>query len=186
MAGKRMVIQTAEGKLVDNVYEDPVDQWQNNFRRWVDCDSATSCSSCLPFTSFGISRRTGPSSIPTCSSISNMAPSAASRAVPSSRRSAEFFLPIGCSKRFPRFVPTSCRADTPRSGWSSNRATIFPSAFPAGGRLGLEQVGLNCAVCHTGTVRESSNCSASNRAGHAGASTGSRALFRVRTIVQFG
>ena len=36
-------------------------------------------------------------------------------------------------------------------------------------RLGLDQVGLNCAVCHTGTVRESRNDTRHDRRRHAGA-----------------
>ena len=30
-----MVIKTGEGKLVDEIYSSPVDQWQHSVRRWV-------------------------------------------------------------------------------------------------------------------------------------------------------
>ena len=36
-------------------------------------------------------------------------------------------------------------------------------------RLGIDQVGLNCAVCHTGTVRDAPDVGAADRARHAGA-----------------
>ena len=55
------------------------------------------------------------------------------------------------SPRCRRSAGRSCRAAMRRSGSCSSRATICRSAMSRRRRLGVDHVGLNCAVCHTGT-----------------------------------
>ena len=57
----------------------------------------------------------------------------------------------GCSRRCRRSAATSCRAATRRSGSSSEPGKDLPVGVSRRRRLGVDQVGLNCAVCHTGT-----------------------------------
>ena len=60
----------------------------------------------------------------------------------------------GSSARCRRSAAIGCRAATPRSASSSSPATICPVGVSRRHRIGIDHVGLNCAVCHSGTVRD--------------------------------
>ena len=55
---------------------------------------------------------------------------------------------------------TNCQADTLSLGFIYEPGETCRSAFPDAGDWAVDQVGLNCAVCHTGTVRETPSSAA--------------------------
>ncbi|SRR5579884_2523350 len=148
-----MVIKTAEGKLVDNIYSSPVDEWQHRVRAlallfivgvlailaiyliwYFTHDSTREYSDIQEHFKYGsIGSETGGS----------------------------IFTPVGgvlppylVFKTLPKVCP-----DKLPGGYASLGLVFEPNHdMPVGvsrrWRLGVEQVGLNCAVCHTGTVRE--------------------------------
>ncbi len=81
----------------------------------------------------------------TSPSTSSTGRSAASRADRSSRRSAACCRRTGSSRRCRRSAATSCRAATPRSASIFEPDHDLPIGVSRRRRLGIDQVGLNCA-----------------------------------------
>jgi hypothetical protein len=148
-----IAIQTAEGKLVDQVYSSPVDRWQHSFRRlalllifgiaaliglyiiwYFTHDSTRNYADIEEHFKYGsIGSETGGTII---SPLGGVLP------------------PYLVFKTLPQVCP-----DKLPGGYASLGRVFEPNRnMPIGvsrrWRLGMEQVGLNCAVCHTGTVRE--------------------------------
>ena len=69
--------------------------------------------------------------------------------------------PIGfgpcCRKCFPSICPIPTKKVTPRWAWSKSQGKACPLASPHGAVSGIDLVGLNCAVCHTSTIRSSAD-----------------------------
>ncbi len=111
----------------------------------------------------GWSSRFGPigrSPTRTSRSTSSTDRSAASRADRCSRRSAACCRRTGCSRRCRRSAATASRAAGRRLGFVIEPGKDLPIGVSRRRRLGIDQVGLNCAVCHTGTVRDAPDAAA--------------------------
>ena len=102
-----------------------------------------------------VQRWTGRSIIVPRSTTSSTARSAASLAGRCARRSAACCRRTRSSGCCRRSAPTSCRAATPSLGFIYEPGHELPIGVSRRYRLGFDQVGLNCAVCHTGTLRDS-------------------------------
>lgn len=149
----KMVIQTAEGKLVDEVYASPVDQWQHRTRSiaflgllallviigvyfiWYFTHESTRHYSDIQehFKYGSIGSETG----------------------------GTIFTPVGgvlppylVFKTLPQVCPDKLPGGYASLGFVFEPNHDMPIGVSRRWRLGVEQVGLNCAVCHTGTVRE--------------------------------
>ena len=95
--------------------------------------------------------------------------SAASPASRCSVRSAACCRRTGSSARCRRSAATSCRGGYASFGFIVEPGHELPIGVSRRRRIGIDHVGLNCAVCHTGTVRDTPDVAAADRAGHAGA-----------------
>ena len=81
-------------------------------------------------------------------------------------------LPSICSDKLPDGYATF--------GFVTEPGQDLPIGVSRRRRLGIDQVGLNCAVCHTGTVRDTPGRGAANRSRHAGAAARSAGVRAVR------
>jgi hypothetical protein len=150
----RMVIKTAEGKLVDNVFESPVDQWQHGFRRWIilivlgligliaiyliwyfTSDRTEEHADILEHFKYGsIGSEPGGSVL---TPVGGVLP------------------PYLIFKTLPDVCPDKLPGGYASLGLVFEPGHDLPIGISRRRRLGMEQAGLNCAVCHTGTVRAS-------------------------------
>lgn len=151
-----MVIKTSEGKLVDEIYSSPVDQWQHRVRGlallivlivvaliaiylvwYFTHDSTREYSDIQEHFKYGsIGSETG----------------------------GTIFTPVGgvlppylVFKTLPKVCPDKLPGGYASLGLVFEPNHDMPIGVSRRWRLGVEQVGLNCAVCHTGTVRETPN-----------------------------
>ncbi len=81
-------------------------------------------------------------------------------------------------------LPSVCRDKLPDGyatfGFITEPGKDLPIGVSRRRRLGIDQVGLNCALCHTATVRETGRRTAANRSGHAGEPTRSSGVRAIR------
>ena len=103
-------------------------------------------------------------------SISNTDPLEASRAAPSLHPVGGVLPPYLIFKTLPKVCPDKLPGGYASFGLVFEPNHDMPIGVSRRWRLGMEQVGLNCAACHTGTVRETREQPAHDCAGHARAS----------------
>jgi hypothetical protein len=151
-----MVIKTSEGTLFDEIYESPVDQWQHRVRRWmlVILLLLIAFIAIYLLWYFGSDRTAKYADILEHFKYGSIG----------SEPGGTIFTPIGGvlpPYLIFRALPDVCPEKLP-GGYASLGLVVEPGhEMPIGvsrrWRLGTEQVGLNCAACHTGTVRATPN-----------------------------
>src|ERR1700733_9555293 len=148
-----MIIKTAEGNLIDEVYSSPVDEWQHRARRLVLLMAVIVIALIVIYLAwyFGRDRTRYYSDIQEHFKYGSIG----------SEPGGSIFDPVGgvlppylIFKTLPQVCP-----DKLPGGYASLGLVFEPNhEMPVGvsrrRRLGTEQVGLNCSVCYSGTVRE--------------------------------
>jgi len=149
-----MVIKTGEGKLVDEIYSSPVDQWQHNVRRWLLLIPLLLIVIVVGyliwyFTSDHTEYHADIQEHFKYGSIG-------------SEPGGTIFTPVGgvlppylVFKALPKVCPEKLPGGYASLGLVFEPGHDMPIGISRRWRLGVEQVGVNCAACHTGTVRES-------------------------------
>ena len=79
-------------------------------------------------------------------------------------RSAALLDVQGAPVHLPR---EAARRATPRLGLITEPGKDLPIGVSTPDRFGVDQVGFNCALCHTGTVRDAPGAPPAHRPGHA-------------------
>jgi mono/diheme cytochrome c family protein len=148
------IIQTGEGDLVDRIYSSPVDRWQHRFRTTVVlvlifaviaiglyllyyflADHAVAYTDIREHYKYGsIGSETGGSVL---TPVGGVLP------------------PYLIFKTLPAICPEKLRGGYASLGLIFEPGHELPIGISRRKRLGLDQVGVNCAACHTGTVRTS-------------------------------
>lgn len=149
----RMTIATKDGPLVDDLHESPVDRYQSALRAWifwtpvvillllggyliwyVTLDRPVEHAEALEHFKYGsIGSEQGGSIF---SSVGGVVP------------------PYWVFKALPSVCPEKLPGGYASLGLIYEAGHDLPVGVSRRRRLGLEEVGLNCAFCHTGTVRE--------------------------------
>jgi hypothetical protein len=151
-----MVIKTGEGKLVDQIYTSPVDQWQHNVRRWVILIvlAIIAIITIWLLRYFNSDRTRQYSDIQEHFKYGSIG----------SEPGGSVFTPVGgvlppylIFKTLPKVCPDKLPGGYASLGLVFEPNHDMPIGVSRRWRLGVEQAGLNCAVCHTGTVRETPN-----------------------------
>ena len=150
------IIQTAEGDLIDEVYSSPVDQWQHRARRWVVVLVLLLLAMValylvwyftvdLPVRHADIREHFKYGSI-------------------GSEPGGSILDPVGgvlppylIFKTLPAICPEKLPGGYASLGLIVEPGHDLPIGVSRRRRLGLDQVGINCAACHTGTVRVSAD-----------------------------
>ena len=151
-----MVIKTGEGKLVDEVYASPVDQWQHRVRGLVLLLLVISIALIAIFLAwyFTSDHTREYSDIQEHFKYGSIG----------SEPGGSILTPVGgvlppylVFKTLPKVCPDKLPGGYASLGLVFEPNHDMPIGVSRRWRLGVEQVGLNCAVCHTGTVRENAN-----------------------------
>ncbi len=151
-----MVIKTGEGKLVDEIYASPVDNWQHRVRSLVLLIVVVVIALiAIYFLWYFTSDHTREySDIQEHFKYGSIG----------SEPGGTVLTPIGgvlppylIFKTLPKVCPDKLPGGYASLGLVFEPNHDMPIGVSRRWRLGVEQVGLNCAVCHTGTVRESAN-----------------------------
>jgi mono/diheme cytochrome c family protein len=149
-----VVIRTAEGDLVDRVFTSPVDRWQHHFRRLILVvilltlvfialallvyfleDRPVSYEDIREHFKYGsIGSETGGTVL---TPVGGVLP------------------PYLIFKTLPAICPDKLPGGYASLGLIFEPSHDLPVGISRRRRLGLDQVGINCAACHTGTVRTS-------------------------------
>jgi hypothetical protein len=147
-------IRTGEGNLTDYVYLSPVDRYQRHFRRWllliVLLVLALFATAALYY--FMSDRTSYYSDILEHFKYGSIG----------SEPGGTIFTQVGgvlppylVFKTLPALCPEKLPGGYASLGLVFEAGHELPIGVSRRWRLGVEQVGLNCAVCHTGTVRQS-------------------------------
>jgi Cytochrome c len=150
----KTVIHTLSGNLVDEVFSSPVDRWQHNLRRiiiliLVALVSVTVVFLILYFTS---DRPTLYSDIQEHFKYGSIGSEPGGNVITSV---GGVLPPYLVFKALPKVCPDKLPGGYASLGLVFEPGHDLPIGVSRRWRLGVEQVGLNCAVCHTGTVRQS-------------------------------
>jgi Cytochrome C oxidase, cbb3-type, subunit III len=150
----KLRVKTEEGVLVDDVRESPVDKYEYRFRRWwllsillvivvvvaslvayFTADSPVEYSNIVDHFKYGsVGSEPGGSIF---EPQGGMLP------------------PYWIFKELPKICPEKLPGGYASKGFLYEEGRDLPIGVSRRFRLGLDQVGLNCAFCHTGTVRGS-------------------------------
>jgi hypothetical protein len=148
-----MIIKTAEGNLVDEVYSSPVDQWQHRARDLALLIVVAGILLIVIYLVWYFVR----DQTSTYSDIQEHFKYGSIGSEPG----GSVFDPVGgvlppylVFKALPQVCPDKLPGGYASLGLVFEQNHDMPIGVSRRWRLGLEQVGLNCAVCHTGTVRE--------------------------------
>jgi hypothetical protein len=147
-----VIVKTAEGNLIDRVYSSPVDEWQHRARGLTMLAVLVLIALIVIYLAwyFGRDHTRYYSDIQEHFKYGSIG----------SEPGGSVFTPVGgvlppylIFKTLPQVCP-----DQLPGGYASLGLTFEPNhSMPVGvsrrWRLGMEQVGLNCAACHSGTVR---------------------------------
>jgi hypothetical protein len=148
-------VQTTQGVLKDFVYASPVDDLQHRSRRWllVIALLLLGLFAVAVFYYFTVDRTRYYSNIQDHFKYGSIG----------SEPGGTIFTQVGgvlppylIFKTLPALCPDKLPGGYASLGLVFEPGHELPIGVSRRRRLGLEQVGLNCAVCHTGTVRESS------------------------------
>ncbi|MBV8809854.1 MAG: c-type cytochrome, partial [Acidobacteriaceae bacterium] len=151
-----MIIKTGEGKLVDEVYESPVDRWQHRVRGLVMLIVLAVIALIVIYLLwYFVSDHTREySDIQEHFKYGSIG----------SEPGGTVLTPVGgvlppylVFKTLPKVCPDKLPGGYASLGLVFEPNHDMPIGVSRRWRLGVEQVGLNCAVCHTGTVRETPN-----------------------------
>jgi mono/diheme cytochrome c family protein len=154
-----MVIKTAEGPLVDEVYSSPVDQWQHRFRRWLVLIPLLLLAVLAFYLIwyFTSDRTQHYADIREHFKYGSIG----------SETGGTIFTPVGgvlppylIFKTLPKICPDKLPGGYESLGLIVEPGHDLPIGVSRRWRLGLEQVGLNCAACHTGSVQATPNSQA--------------------------
>ena len=152
----KMVIKTATGVLVDRVFATPVDRWQHRFRRLLVFIALLAFGLTVSyllwyFTSEQTAKYSDIREHFKYGSIG-------------SETGGTVFTPVGgvlppylVFKTLPKICPDKLPGGYASLGLIFEPGHDMPIGVSRRWRIGAEQVGLNCAACHTGTVRTSRN-----------------------------
>ncbi len=180
-----MIIKTAEGNLVDEVYSGPVDEWQHRARGLAILIAVIAIAVIVIYLAwyFGRDRTRQYSDIQEHFKYGSIG----------SEPGGSIFDPVGgvlppylIFKTLPQVCPDKLPGGYASLGLVFEPNHDMPIGVSRRWRLGTEQVGLNCAVCHTGTVREKPDSQPMIVLGMPGPSTGSGAPVPIRYLVQPG
>ncbi len=147
-------VPTTEGVLTDYVYTSPVDESQHRFRRWVLVIALLLLAIVVSgiFYYFTADQTHYYSDIEDHFKYGSIG----------SEPGGTVFTSVGgvlppylVFKTLPALCPEKLPGGYASLGLVFERGHDLPIGVSRRRRLGLEQVGLNCAVCHTGTVRAS-------------------------------
>jgi len=147
-----MFIKTAEGPLVDEIYVSPVDQRQHCFRRWLILIPLliVVALALYLFWYFTSDRTKYYADIREHLKYGSIG----------SETGGTIFTPVGgvlppylVFKTLPQICPDKLPGGYGSLGLIVEPGHDLPIGVSRRWRLGLEQVGLNCAACHTGSVR---------------------------------
>ncbi|MGC2661868.1 MAG: hypothetical protein WA324_28245 [Bryobacteraceae bacterium] len=151
-----MIIKTGEGELVDEVYSSPVDRWQHRTRGLMALIAFAGIALIAIyllwyFTSDSTHKYADIQEHFKYGSIG-------------SEPGGSIFTPVGgvlppylIFKTLPKVCPDKLPGGYASLGLVFEPNHDMPIGVSRRWRLGVEQAGLNCAVCHTGTVRETAN-----------------------------
>ena len=147
-----MIIKTAEGNLVDRVYSSPVDQWQHRARGLVVLAGLILIALIVIYLAWYFRRDQ-------TRYYSDIQEHFKYGSIGSEPGGSVFTTVGGVLPPYLIFktLPQVCPDQLP-GGYASLGLTFEPNhSMPIGvsrrWRLGMEQVGLNCSACHSGTVR---------------------------------
>jgi cytochrome c1 len=154
MRPEEISVKTGEGPLTDAVYESPVDEFQNRRRRWLLMIALLAPALLLTGALYYfMSDRT-----PYHADITEHFKYGSIGSEPG----GTIFTQVGgvlppylVFKTLPALCPDKLPGGYASLGLIFEPGHDLPIGVARRWRLGVEQVGLNCAVCHTGTVRES-------------------------------
>jgi hypothetical protein len=147
-----MVIKTAQGPLVDEIYSSPVDHWQHSFRRWLILIPLLLLAIIAIYLIwyFRSDRTKQYADIREHFKYGSIG----------SETGGTIFTPVGgvlppylVFKTLPKVCPDKLPGGYASLGMVFEPGHDMPIGVSRRWRLGVEQVGLNCAACHTGTVR---------------------------------
>ena len=148
-----MIIKTAEGNLVDKIYSSPVDQWQHRVRGLVLIAALAGIVMIGIYMAWYFSR----DHTREYTDIQEHFKYGSIGSEPG----GTILTPVGgvlppylVFKTLPNVCPDKLRGGYASLGLIFEANHGLPIGVSRRWRLGTEQVGLNCAACHTGTVRE--------------------------------
>ncbi len=151
-----MIVKTAEGALVDRIYSSPVDHWQHSFRRWLILVPLLLIAVVAAYLVwyFTSDRTANYADIREHFKYGSIG----------SETGGTIFTPVGgvlppylVFKTLPAICPDKLPGGYASLGLVFEPGHDSPIGVSRRWRLGVEQVGLNCAACHTGTVRQTSS-----------------------------
>ncbi|MGC2300235.1 MAG: hypothetical protein WA476_15610, partial [Acidobacteriaceae bacterium] len=151
-----VIIQTGEGELVDRVYSSPVDRWQHRFRNMVLLLLLLIAIFLVMYLLhyFLVDRAVAYTDIREHYKYGSIG----------SETGGTVFTPVGgvlppylIFKTLPAICPEKLPGGYASLGLIFEPGHELPIGVSRRRRLGLDQVGVNCAACHTGTVRTSSS-----------------------------
>lgn len=146
------IIQTGEGKLVDEIYTSPVDRWQHRARRWVIVLALLLLVALAVylFWYFTVDTPIQHADIREHFKYGSIG----------SEPGGSVLTPVGgvlppylIFKTLPAICPEKLPGGYASLGLLVEPGRDLPIGVSRRRRLGLDQVGLNCAACHTGSVR---------------------------------
>jgi mono/diheme cytochrome c family protein len=149
-----VIIQTSEGELVDHVYSSPVDRWQHRFRNMVLLLLLLIVIFLVMYLLhyFLVDRAVAYTDIREHYKYGSIG----------SETGGTVFTPVGgvlppylIFKTLPAICPEKLPGGYASLGLIFEPGHELPIGISRRRRLGLDQVGVNCAACHTGTVRTS-------------------------------
>ncbi len=148
------IIQTAEGKLIDEVYANPVDQWQHRTRRWLIVLVFLLLAA---FTVFFFWYLTVDTPVRYADIQEHFKYGSIG-----SEPGGSVLTPVGgvlppylIFKTLPAICPDKLPGGYASLGLIVEPGHDLPIGISRRRRLGLDQVGVNCAACHSSTVRTS-------------------------------
>jgi len=149
-----VIIRTAEGDLVDRVYTSPVDRWQHRFRTTLLLVVAIAAVliTLVMVHYFLADSTVGYDDIREHFKYGSIG----------SEPGGSVLTPVGgvlppylIFKTLPAICPERLPGGYASLGFILETSHDLPIGISRRRRLGLDQVGVNCAACHTGTVRTS-------------------------------
>jgi mono/diheme cytochrome c family protein len=150
------IVRTAEGNLVDQVYSSPVDRWQHRFRRILVLTLViiVVIVALVLLRYFMTDRTVAYGDIREHFKYGSIG----------SETGGTVFTPVGgvlppylIFKTLPKICPDKLPGGYASLGLIFEPGHDLPIGISRRRRLGLDQVGVNCAACHTGTVRTSAS-----------------------------
>jgi hypothetical protein len=157
MFGDETHTRTASGTLVDVVREGPVDEYQRHFRRraiWIVLLLVVAILAGWLLWRFGSDRPVVYADIVEHYKYGSIG---SEPGLSLTRPAGGVLPPYWVFKALPEVCPEKLPGGYASLGLLYEEGRDLPIGVSRRWRLGFDQVGLNCAVCHTGTVRETAS-----------------------------